>query len=175
MQGCQMQNGAHVLSGSAHTKLIVRSVFESTTGANQAVHGNQELIAQERIIKYAGLAEGAEVVQRDFNSTGCHCGESHLRRWRRRRCLRVDATWQLCKPAPGTHLPRRLPTSVTKAEGVSGPACRQGSDARARIQAQWQSGHNAAGAAAVGRNSRLAPLFHAHAPRKCSAQPHARQ
>ena len=62
-----MQNRAHVLSGSAHTKLIVRSMLESTTGANQAVHGNQELIAQERIIKHAGLAEGAEVVHRDFN------------------------------------------------------------------------------------------------------------
>ena len=35
MQACQMQNGAHVLSSSAHTKLIVRSMLERTTGANQ--------------------------------------------------------------------------------------------------------------------------------------------
>ncbi|CAE7255268.1 unnamed protein product [Symbiodinium microadriaticum] len=55
-----------------------------------------------------------------------------------------------------------LPTSVTKARAsLALPACQgtcQGSDARARVQAQWQSGHNVTGASAVGRNSRLAPL-----------------
>ena len=150
MQACQMQDAEdHALSSPAHTKLMARFMFERTTGANQAVHCNQEFIAYDRIVNHVGLTKGAEVAQRIFHGLPL------------RRKPSAKMTPEALRKS-GCYL-ATVQSSTWRTYRGGCPPARPMQRASLSLLAARPSGSPVTGASAVERNSRLAPFFQAHA------------